>query len=136
MIIDISNIDIKSADIAVIDVNHMNKKKVKKYLPLTESSAYILLALCEPLHGYAVMQKVAVMSKETVTIGAGTLYTAFSTLEKQKLIAKAGQEGRRKLYVLTDLGKEVLAEHIKNLAILVENARLEGISKSNFQEKT
>ena len=27
-------------------------KKVNKYLPLTESTAYILLALEEPLHGY------------------------------------------------------------------------------------
>ncbi|MEM7335046.1 MAG: PadR family transcriptional regulator [Chloroflexota bacterium] len=107
----------------------MNKKKINKYLPLTESSAYILLALTEPLHGYGVMQKVASLSKETVTIGAGTLYTAFSTLEKQKLIAKAGQEGRRKLYVLTELGRHVLAEHIKITAILVENARSLGISK-------
>ena len=115
----------------------MNKKKIKKYLPLTESSAYILLALSEPLHGYGVMQKVASLSRETVTIGAGTLYTAFSTLEKQQLITKAGQVGRRKLYVLTDFGRTVLAEHIHNTQILVENAHTLGISSTpQIREET
>ena len=110
----------------------MNKKKINKYLPLTESSAYILLALKEPLHGYGVMQKVTDMSKGTVTVGAGTLYTAFSTLEKQQLIEKAGQEGRRKLYVLTKFGRAVLAEHIHHTEILVENARALGISNGSL----
>ena len=31
---------------------------INKYLPLTESTYYIMLTLVEPLHGYAVMQKV------------------------------------------------------------------------------
>lgn len=95
---------------------------IQKHLPLTETTAYILLALGEPLHGYGVMQEVPKLSKNTVTVGAGTLYTAFSTLEKQGLIAKAGQEGRRKLYVLTDFGRNVLAAHIRRTAILVEKA--------------
>ena len=111
----------------------MNRKKINKYLPLTESTAYILLTLQEPLHGYGVMQKVDDLSQGTVTIGAGTLYTAFSTLEKQKLIEKAGQDGRRKLYVLTELGKNVLAQHVEHLEILVANAHNAGIR--NVQEK-
>lgn len=100
----------------------MDAKKVQKHLPLTESTAYILLALHEPLHGYGVMQEVSELSKNTVTIGAGTLYTAFSTLEKQGLIDKVGQEGRRKLYVLTTFGRNVLTAHIRRTAILVEKA--------------
>ncbi len=108
----------------------MTTKQINKYLPLTESSAYILLTLDKPLHGYGVMQRVAALSKETVSIGAGTLYTAFSNLEKQKLIEKAGQEGRRKLYVLTDFGRSVLAEHIRITEILVNNAKELGIFNS------
>lgn len=108
----------------------MNREKINKHLPLTESSAYILLALAEPLHGYGVMQKVSKLSKETVNIGAGTLYTAFSNLEKHKLIEKVGQEGRRKLYVLTEFGRAVLAEHIRTTEILVKNARNLGIGNS------
>ena len=37
-------------------------KDYTKFLPLTESTAYILLSLAEPLHGYAVMQHVEAIS--------------------------------------------------------------------------
>ena len=36
----------------------MGKDATAKYLPLTESTYYILLTLVEPLHGYAIMQMV------------------------------------------------------------------------------
>ena len=39
----------------------MTKKKGKQledYLPLSESSFYILLTLTKPLHGYAMMQEI------------------------------------------------------------------------------
>jgi DNA-binding PadR family transcriptional regulator len=98
----------------------------QKYLPLTESTAYILLALEEPLHGYGVMQKVEVMSENTVKLGPGTLYGAFSTLEREGLITKAGEEERRKLYVLTSKGREILNEHIRRIEILVNNANKYG----------
>ena len=93
----------------------------KKYLPLTESTAYILLALSEPLHGYGVMQKVETMSKGTVKIGPGTLYGAFSNLEKEGLITKAGEEQRRKSYLLTEKGRGLLKEHVRRIEILLEN---------------
>lgn len=92
---------------------------IPKYLPLTESTAYILLALRQPLHGYAVMQQVEAVSDGTVKIGPGTLYGAFTALEKDGLIAKAGEEERRKSYVLTEKGRQVLKEHIRRLEILV-----------------
>jgi DNA-binding PadR family transcriptional regulator len=93
----------------------------KKYLPLTESTAYILLALSEPLHGYGVMQKVDAMSKGTVKIGPGTLYGAFSNLEKEGLSSKVGEESRRKSYTLTEKGRGLLKEHIRRIEILLEN---------------
>ncbi len=95
-----------------------------KYLPLTESTAYILLALNEPLHGYGIMQKVEEMSENTVKLGPGTLYGAFSTLESEGLIAKAGEEDRRKIYILTDKGRQVLKEHIRRSEILVQNGEI------------
>jgi len=93
----------------------------KKYLPLTESTAYTLLALTEPLHGYGVMQKVERMSNGTVKIGPGTLYGAFSTLENEGLIAKVDEAERRKIYALTDKGRGVLKEHIRRSEIMVNN---------------
>lgn len=97
---------------------------MKKYLPLTESTAYILLVLHEPLHGYGVMQKVKTLSEDTVTIGPGTLYGAFSTLESEQLITKVGEEGRRKVYELTEKGQQVLKEHIRRSEILVKNGAI------------
>jgi DNA-binding PadR family transcriptional regulator len=93
-----------------------------KYLPLTEATAYILLALIEPLHGYGVMQKIAQLSEGTVSVGPGTLYGAFSTLEKDGLIVKVGEDDRRKSYTLTSKGKSILQEHLRRLGILVKLA--------------
>jgi DNA-binding PadR family transcriptional regulator len=64
----------------------------EKYLPLTESTTHILLALTGPLHGYGVMQKVREMSDGLVEIGAGTLYGALSTLQNEGLIHKVHEE--------------------------------------------
>ena len=92
-----------------------------KYLPLSEATYYILVALDEPLHGYAIMQKVEAISEGTVVIGPGTLYGAFSTLEKQGLIAMVKEEARRKYYALTGRGREVLAEQLRRLHIMVRS---------------
>lgn len=61
----------------------MIDKTIAKYLPLTESTYYILLSLIDPLHGYGIMQKVERISEGTVSIGPGTLYGAFTTLERK-----------------------------------------------------
>jgi DNA-binding PadR family transcriptional regulator len=92
-----------------------------KYLPLSEATYYILVALDEPLHGYAIMQKVEAISEGNVVIGPGTLYGAFTTLEKQGLIEKVKEEERRKSYALTERGREVLAEQLRRLQIMVRN---------------
>ena len=94
-----------------------------KYLPLTESTTYILMALAEPLHGYALMQKVEEMSQGTVKIGPGTLYGAFSQLEKEGLIKMVKEANRRKSYLLTAKGRSVLQEHLRRTEILVTNGR-------------
>jgi len=97
------------------------KEDVTKYLPLTESTYYILLALVEPLHGYGVMLKVELLSQGVVKIGPGTLYGAFQQLEKEGLIIKVGEEQRRKSYELTTKGKTVLQDQIKRLEIMTKN---------------
>ena len=93
--------------------------EITKYLPLTETTAYTLLALIEPLHGYALMQKVTDMSQGEVRLGPGTLYNAFSTLEKEGLIVKVSEDERRKSYQLTGKGRQVLKAHLSRMAILV-----------------
>ena len=55
------------------------------------------------------MQKVEELSNQQVKIAAGTLYGAIENLLKQKLIQSVKSEDkRRKVYVITEKGKEVL----------------------------
>jgi len=100
----------------------MAQKKNSKHLPLTEATFYILLALVTPKHGYAVMQEAEEVSQGTVRLAPGTIYGAFSSLEEGKLISMVGNEGRRKIYQVTESGKQVLREQIYRYQIMLENA--------------
>ncbi|WP_099157080.1 PadR family transcriptional regulator [Virgibacillus ndiopensis] len=79
-----------------------------KLLPLSETMHYILLALREPLHGYAVMQKIEQISNGTVSLAAGTLYGAIENLNKHGWIEPVGNSGRRKIYMITAEGNAIL----------------------------
>jgi len=102
----------------------MADKEITQYLPLSEATYYILLTLVEPLHGYGVMQKVESISDGTVNIGPGTLYGAFTTLEKEGLITMVKEEERRKSYTLTSKGKDVLRGQISRLNIMNRNGQI------------
>lgn len=83
--------------------------KRNKNLPLTETVYYVLLALLEPAHGYLIMQKVEEFSDGKVRIAAGTLYGAIENLLKLRFIQPVeSEDARRKVYRITDEGKEVL----------------------------
>jgi DNA-binding PadR family transcriptional regulator len=99
------------------------EKMIEKYLPLTEATCYIMLALVEPLHGYGVMQKVSTLSGGIVELGAGTLYGVLTSLEKEKLIVMLREEERRKIYTLTPRGREVLKAQIERLKIMMDNGQ-------------
>lgn len=90
---------------------------------LTEAVYYILLSLVKPLHGYGIMQNVEQLSNGRVKLAAGTLYGAINTLlEKGWIVALAEEkESRKKEYVITDLGKQMLRCEIVRLKELIEN---------------
>lgn len=99
----------------------------EKYLPLTETTYYILLALAQPGHGYHVMQKVEELSGGTVRIAAGTMYGALDTLLKNGWIqALPSADPRRKLYVLSPLGSHVLQQDAQRMRHMVALAGLAG----------
>jgi DNA-binding PadR family transcriptional regulator len=124
------------SDITGRDIEKMIAIKFEtgKYLPLTEATYYIMLALIEPRHGYAVMQKVEEISRGQVRVGPGTLYGVFTTLEKEKLIIKVKEEDRRKSYTLTDRGRAVLAEQIKRIDTMSQSglAALKQLKKAGY----
>lgn len=93
---------------------------------LTEAVYYILLALHEPRHGYAIMQGVQELTKDRLILGPGTLYGALSTLvEKGWIQAYADdQSSRRKEYLITELGKSVFQTELARLEELLAHGRL------------
>jgi len=101
----------------------MARNNLDNYLPLTESTYYIMLSLLEPLHGYGVMQRVEAISRGTVRVGPGTLYGALTMLEKEGLIVKVSEEDRRKSYQLTDEGRELLKKQVQRLEIMAASGR-------------
>ncbi|MFY9115337.1 MAG: PadR family transcriptional regulator [Dethiobacteria bacterium] len=102
-----------------------------KFLPLTETTYYILLALLEPSHGYAVMQKIEKLSEGQVRIAAGTLYGAFENLAGQKLITPVeSNDPRRKTYKTTAQGKKILMQDCKRMEHMI------ALSKDMIKEGT
>ena len=100
---------------------------MKKQEPLTESYFYILLCLYEkPLHGYGIMQKAATISDGNVKIGSGTMYGAVSNMLKKGWIVETesddSNDNRKRLYKLTDEGRNILEEEVGRLRMLVERA--------------
>ena len=92
---------------------------------LTEAVYYILLSLFEPMHGYGIMQNVKTLSRGRVSMGAGTLYGAISTLVEKGWIrpcTNAGEE-RKKEYIITDTGKAMVFSELERLEELIRNGR-------------
>lgn len=87
----------------------------EKLETLTEQMYYLLLALNEPGHGYAVMERAGELSHGRVRLGPGTLYTLLGRFEKEGLIALERVEDTRKVYRLTDGGREILKREYERL---------------------
>jgi PadR family transcriptional regulator, regulatory protein PadR len=78
----------------------------------------------EPLHGYAIAQRIRRLSRDVVKVPQGTLYPALHRLENRKLLAaewKASETGRNaKYYRLTQRGRRQLEAESQSWARLAE----------------
>jgi len=68
----------------------------------------------EPLHGWAIAQRIQQMSNDQLRVGQGSLYPALHKLEQQGWIEaewKVSENNRRaKYYALTRAGRNALAK--------------------------
>lgn len=92
--------------------------------PMTEAMYYVLLALMRPNHGYQLMQAIEKVSRGRVHMGPGTLYGVLARMQKDGLIALTNNDGRRKTYEITDIGKEALLVEYRRLQAVVEDSQL------------
>lgn len=97
----------------------------KVYIPMTETGFYILLCLQKPNHGYGIVQRVEAMTGGEIHLTPGTMYGSLSKMEKDGLIRFLREEEKRKIYKITDLGREVLQLELKRINRLYRNAQEE-----------
>ncbi len=90
---------------------------------LTEAVYYILLSLLSPMHGYGIMQNVEMLSNSRVRLAAGTLYGAINTMLDKRWIQALPEvkDSRKKEYLITPIGKEVLMKEMVRLQELLAN---------------
>lgn len=98
----------------------------KVYVPMTETGFYILLCLQKENHGYGIVQKVKEMTEGEICITPGTMYGTLSKMEKDGLIVFVREEEKRRVYEISDLGREVLSLELKRIRRLYRNAGQEG----------
>lgn len=87
----------------------------KVYVPMTETSFYILLCLREETHGYGIVKQTEELTGGQIKLSPGTLYGSLSKMEKDGLIEFVREEDKRKIYRITPLGTQVLELEMKRI---------------------
>lgn len=123
-------LDNRESNIDILEYRAYNKDKKTRYsrmegcqMPrekfrtLTEQMFYILLCLKEECYGMDILDKVPAMTNHRVTVGSGTLYNLLEQFLDAGMIIETKVEGRKRSYLLTQKGKEMLdAEYQRILA--------------------
>src|SRR5215471_7868313 len=82
----------------------------------------------EPLHGWAISKRIVLLSRDTLSVGQGSLYPALHRLEHQGWIRaewRASDLGRNaKFYSLTREGRKKLEHELKTWKRLSTGVRL------------
>lgn len=102
------------------------ERKSDTSTPLSPAAVQILAALAtEDLHGYGIIQAVAVQSQGRLRIGPGTLYDNLKRFIEQGWVRdlQPGPENDKRMYRLTASGKRVLSDEIARLDHLVRETK-------------
>lgn len=103
----------------------LTEKLRRVYVPMTETGFYILFCLQKERHGYSITQKVKELTEGQLSINPGTMYGTLAKMEKDGLIAFVREEEKRKLYSITELGKQILELEIQRIERLYRNSKEE-----------
>lgn len=90
----------------------------EKYQTLTEQMFYVLISLKSEACGVDIMQMVGALTDGRVVIGPGTLYSLLDNFVKEKIIIETKTENRKKSYIITSLGGEMLEKEYLRLTKL------------------
>lgn len=80
----------------------------ERFKTLTEQMFYILLCLHEECRGVDILEMVRTFTNGRVNIGSGTLYDLLEQFLKEGAIKETRAEGRRRSYIITEKGRQML----------------------------
>ena len=87
----------------------------EKFKTLTEQMFYILLCLKQECYGMDILDRVPAMTEGRVNVGSGTLYNLLEQFLEEEMIRETKVEGRRRSYILTDKGREMLEKEYRRI---------------------
>ena len=87
----------------------------EKFRTLTEQMFYVLLCLKEECYGQDILDQVPAMTENRVSVGSGTLYNLLEQFLAEGFIRETKVEGRRRSYILTDKGREMLDKEYERI---------------------
>ncbi|MBQ4284039.1 MAG: PadR family transcriptional regulator [Lachnospira sp.] len=86
-----------------------------KFQTLTEQMFYVLLCLKEECYGMDILDRVPAMTNNRVGVGSGTLYNLLEQFLDEGIIRETKVEGRKRSYIITEKGKEMLAKEYERM---------------------
>ena len=87
----------------------------EKFHTLTEQMFYIMLCLRHECYGMDILDKVPAMTNGRVNVGSGTLYNLLEQFLEEDMIRETKVEGRRRSYILTSKGQEMLDKEYRRI---------------------
>ena len=94
-----------------------------KFQTLTEQMFYILLCLRRECCGMDILDWVPAETGGRVSVGSGTLYNLLEQFLEAGMIRETKVEGRKRSYILTDYGREILDKEYRRITAQAEDYR-------------
>lgn len=95
----------------------------ERFKTLTEQMFYVLLCLRQERCGIDILSWVPQVTENRVTVGSGTLYNLLEQFLEEGMIQETKVEGRKRSYLITAKGQEMLEREYRRLHAQAEDYR-------------
>ena len=95
----------------------------ERFKTLTEQMFYVLLCLKNECYGMDILDQVPAMTGNRVSVGSGTLYNLLEQFLEEGFIRETKVEGRRRSYILTEKGRDVLDKEYRRIQAQADDYR-------------